>query len=102
MDIVNAIARVRFSSARPQRVQLHRAGPVRVELICMEPGQQLSVPAGPRTYYVITGPATVQAGGGEPQAVGPGQMALLGAEESHVIANAGEQRLVCLAAGPAG
>jgi quercetin dioxygenase-like cupin family protein len=98
MEIVNAIAKVRFASARPQRVRLARNDACVVELLCLEPGQEARVSAGMWTYYVVTGTATVTAGeqAGE---LTPGQMAVTQAGEAHTIANAGEARLVCLAAG---
>ena len=63
METVNAIARVRFSSARPQVVQLHKPGVAHVELLCMEAGQKLTVDKTPVVYYVITGSASIASAG---------------------------------------
>jgi quercetin dioxygenase-like cupin family protein len=98
METINAIAKVRFSSARPQRVQLHRSDSLQVELVCMEPGQQLRAPKGEWSYYMITGKGAVTGGGAE-QALPTGQMAVSHAGEACTITNAGEQRLVVLAVG---
>jgi mannose-6-phosphate isomerase-like protein (cupin superfamily) len=98
MDIVNAISKVRFASARPQRVQLHKDGRAPVDLLCMEPGQSLKVSAGRWGYYVITGAAQVESGG-KVSPLPTGQLAVTGEGEPHTITAAGEQRLVCLVFG---
>lgn len=98
MDIVNAIAKVRFSSAKLHRAQLHRGDGVVIELLCLEPRQKLRAQTGQWAYYVITGTATVTAGEAE-SAVPTGQLAAGAPNEKHTLANAGEQRLVCLAIG---
>ena len=107
MDLINAIAKVRFSSAKPQRVQLHKSKALLVELLCMEPGQQLSMDAGEWTYYVVTGTASVTHEG-ETSDVPTGHFAAIAPVEStgakgdssrletSVLANATERRLVCL------
>jgi mannose-6-phosphate isomerase-like protein (cupin superfamily) len=100
MDAVNAIGKVRFSSAKPQRVQLHKSAGLLAELICMEAGQELNVPAGELTYYVVMGTASISAGG-QTAEIPPGHFAATGADEAHTISNAGEGRLVCLAVGQA-
>lgn len=97
MDFVDAIAKVRFASARAQRVGLCRGGPLTVDLLCMEPGQDMNVSSGRWLYYVIKGQAKV-VGDGE-AVVSAGQMAATGPEEAHNIANVAEQRLVCIAIG---
>ena len=96
MEIVNAISKVRFTSAKPQRAQLHKQRGLQVELLCMEPGQKVQAKCGQWTYYVITGKATVTAGK-DKSAVPTGQLAAGAPDETHTIANTGEQRLVCLA-----
>jgi len=98
MEFVNAISKVRFGSAKPQRVQLHHAGLLRVDLLCMEPGQSLAVEAGQWAYYVVTGKAAVTAGDDTTE-LPAGQFAAAATGEAHTIASAGEQRLVCLVAG---
>ena len=95
MDIVNAIAKVRFASAKPQRIQLHKSDSLVAELLCFEPGQNLKVDGGPSCYYVVTGTAVIDGGGGAGE-LPAGQFATAAKDESHAIANAGEQRLVCL------
>lgn len=96
MEIVNAISKVRFTSAKPQRAQLHKQHGLQVEILCMEPGQKLQARRGQWTYYVITGEATVTSGK-DTSAVPTGQLAAGAPDEIHTISNAGEQRLVCLA-----
>jgi len=95
MDVVNAIAKARFATARPQRVQLSRAKGLKSDLLCMEPGQELSGGSGERLYYVIAGTAAV--GGADKPTLAPaGQMVVVADGEPHTIACSGEQRLVCL------
>jgi len=98
MEVINAIAKVRFSSARPQRVQLRKADGLTVELVCMEPGQKLQVKEGQWSYYVVTGTAVVTCRGNQTE-VPTGQVAVGEAGEAHSLDAAGERRLVCLAVG---
>jgi len=98
MDIVNAISKVRFASARPQRVHIARNDNYLVEVLCMEAGQETKVTDGPWTYYVVMGTARIAAGGRAGE-LSPGQTVTTGPEEVHALANAGEGRLVCLAIG---
>ena len=96
MDIVNAIAKARFSAAGPQHVQLHRESGLRVLLLCMEPGQEARVRTGQWTYYVVAGSARLS--WKDQVAVSPaGQAAISSPDEPNVLANPGEGRLVCLA-----
>ena len=67
---VNAIAKVRFSSARAQRVHLADAGGAKVELLCLEGGQEMTL-SGPSAH-------------------------LLGVETDVTLTNLNEQRLICL------
>ena len=99
MDILNAIAKVRFASSRPQRVQLAKGGPAPIDLLCMEPSQKLKVPAGRRAYYVVTGAARVESAATAATDLAPGQFALTAEDEAHTISAAGDQRLVCLVIG---
>ena len=96
MDVVNAISKVRFSSARPQRVQMSRSPGLTAELLCFEPGQELKLNGGPACYYIVTGAAKMDSGG-EDADLAAGQFAAVEKGEAHTIACAGEQRLVCLA-----
>lgn len=98
MNVINAIAKARFSAARPQRITLHEVDRFRAELLCMEAGQSADVhePAG-WWYYVITGQAGIGRQNGELTAVPAGQCALTAADEPHRVRNDGPGRLVCLA-----
>ena len=97
MEFVNAIAKARFSSARVQRVQLHRDEFLAVELLCFEPGQQLTAQGGRSVYYVVAGAAKFRSGDVE-RDLPTGQMAAA-RDEPHHITNAGEHRMLCLAVG---
>lgn len=96
MDLVNAIAKVRFSSAKPQRVHLHKSQTLLAELLCMEPGQRRKVDRGQWAYYVITGAAAITIRD-KTDSLSAGQFAAVGPGEPHTVANAAEHRLVCLA-----
>jgi len=98
MDILNAIAKARFGSAKPQRIQLHKGLELSAELLCLETGQELRVPGGERTYYVITGSATITSAGSKAE-LQTGQLAACGLREQHTISNATDKRLVILAVG---
>lgn len=98
MDLVNAIAKARFSSVKPQRVQLHKNQSLQVDLLCFEARQELTVEDGHWGYYVITGSSTITSG--ETVNVVPqGQLVVIEGEQ-HVVANREERRLVCLVFGP--
>jgi len=94
MDIINAIAKVRFNSARPQRVQLVKCEGYVCDLLCLEPGQELNG-TGQCAYYVITGngQAKVKA---ESRELSLGHFVYCREGESHTIINSSEQRLICL------
>jgi len=96
MNLVNAIAKVRFGSVKAQRVQIHKGKALLVELLCMEPGQDVRGDSGEWRDYVITGTAEV-ASGGSGRSLSTGHFAAAGADEPHTVANAGEGRLICLA-----
>jgi len=100
MDVMNAIAKVRFASARPQRVFLARNATYTVEMLCMEAGQETQGAGGPSTYYVVMGAARITTANGANE-LSAGQTAVTEPDEAHTLANAGEGRLVCLAVGPA-
>jgi mannose-6-phosphate isomerase-like protein (cupin superfamily) len=95
MDAVNAIAKVRFASAKPQTVHLHKGRRFAADLLCMEGGQKLEVAASERLYYVVTGSAVLRSGGSE-TVLPAGQLGATAGDESHQIANTGPQRLVCV------
>jgi len=98
MKTINAIAKVRFASARPQRVQLSQDAELTVELVCMEAGQAMEVRGGHWNYYVIAGSGQI-AGDGTGEPLVAGQLTVLDAGERHVLTNTGEARLILLAAG---
>ncbi len=95
METINAIAKVRFATAKPQMVRLHKGSRLAAELLCMEPGQKTGVSDEERIYYVVTG--TARLGAGETETTIPaGQLAATTDEQAHHVANADDQRLVCL------
>lgn len=95
MNAVNAVAKARFASARPQSAHLHEGGAFDLELLCMEAGQEMRITSGEWAYYVVMGQAEVSCGE-QASAVSTGHLASFGANESHTIANRGAGRLVCL------
>lgn len=96
MDVINAIAKVRFSSAKPQHVQLHKSQALQAVLICMEAGQELAVEAGQWMYYVVTGSARI-AGDAKTADMQAGHMAATERGERHTLANPTDRRTVVLA-----
>ncbi len=98
MNFTNAIAKVRFASAKPQKVTLNKSDQLTGELLCLEPGQNIKVTSGQWNYYVITGTATIVAGG-ESTDLPTGHFAGSQTDEMHTISNDGEQRLIMLAVG---
>ncbi len=98
MDVINAIAKIRFSSAKAQRVQLHRCVGFASDLLCLEPGQDFSS-AGRCSYYIIAGSGVLQAGKNKKD-VNPGNFATCEEDESHTLVNSSEQRLICLVVSP--
>ena len=96
MDMVNAIAKARFSSARAQRVPLHKTPALHADLLCMEAGQSLDVPdEGAWTYYVISGTVAI----GQQQSASLPQGHSLCVEGPHHIRNVDQRRLILLAVG---
>lgn len=95
MDLVNAIAKVRFNSARPQRVQLGRSRQFACELVCLEPGQEV---AGTQrcSYYVVAGNGLVKTAAG-PKDVTLGHFLCFEEGDSHILVNSSDQRMICLA-----
>ncbi|MFP4140901.1 MAG: hypothetical protein ACOCWV_05930 [Planctomycetota bacterium] len=98
MDIINAISKARFSSAKAQCVQLSRDGQLTSQLVCMEPGQTLTVEKGQWSYYVVTGEVEVSAGG-ESTRLPTSQLATTAPDETHKLSTPGERRAVVLAIG---
>jgi len=96
MELVNAIAKARFASARGQRVVLHKDESLQIDLLCLEPEQELSVARGQWTYYVVKGTAGIGADETEGNLTA-GQMAVSARNEKHTVRNIGQQRLVCIA-----
>ena len=101
MNTVNAIAKARFGTAKPQRIQLHKGGGLLVELLCMEAGQKLSLDSGQWVHYVVTGKASLTEGG-QTTELPTGQLAAASQDRKHTVANVGEGRLVILAAARTG
>jgi len=95
MDVLNAIAKVRFNSARPQRVQLLKCDDFVCELLCLEPGQEQTA-TGRCAYYLIAGSGQIKAGE-DVQAADLGHFVSCAKGERHSIVNSSEQRLICLA-----
>lgn len=101
MDLVNAIAKAKFSSALPQRIPLHAAAKYQIEMLCLEAAQEVRVGGGVWAYYTITGTATLLSGDKSLQ-VPPGQLAWSEPGEPHRLINRGDSRLVCLTISQAG
>ena len=96
MDMVNAIAKARFSSAKAQRVPLHKTGALHADLLCLEAGQALDVPeASAWTYYVISGTAAI----GQEQSASLSQGHSLCIQGPHNIRNVAPGRSILLAVG---
>jgi len=91
---INVSGKVRFSSARPQRVHLIDCTTSSIDLLCMESQQQMQVPATPVVLYVIIGMATITDGD---QQVDLEVGHVYAPEPGGNIMNNAEQRLVCLA-----
>ena len=98
MDFVNAISKVRFGSAKPQRIQLSKAGRFQAEMLCMDPRQRITVRTGQWMYYVVTGSAEVTVDE-QTTSVATGQFAASAPGEVHTIVAAGDHRMVCMVFG---
>ncbi|MCD6378748.1 MAG: hypothetical protein J7L99_07865 [Planctomycetes bacterium] len=98
MEHINAIAKVRFNSARPQRVHLGKSDDFTCDLLCFEPGQEYS--ATERcAYYFIAANGVLKAGK-EKKNVAMGHLVIFEKDQPHTIINTSEQRLICLAISP--
>ena len=95
MNVVNAIAKVRFATAKPQRISLDKSDELCTELICMEQGQSLSVKSGDCVYYVVTGEGQFTIGD-DTEELSPGSVAFAGPGESHTLTASGEARLITI------
>lgn len=98
VDVFNAITKVRFNAAKPQRVRLRKGEDFCCQLLCLEAGQEVTA-SGPCGYYVIAGLGAVRHGA-ESRPLSIGSFASCEDGESHVLANGSEQRLICLAVTP--
>lgn len=97
MNVTNAIAKVRFSSARPQRVQVARFAQYACDLLCLEPKQELTG-TGPCGYYVVAGSGQIRSGkDSKPLSMGIVVDFMQG--ETYLLVNTSEQRLICLVIG---
>ena len=94
MTPINAIGKVRFSSAKGQRVHLVDAEGVAADLLCLEQGQELSPGKGPAVVYVIAGTAAVICQGKQTR-LPTGHIVCT--DENCKLTNIGEQRAICLA-----
>ena len=94
MNVVNVISKVRFNSARPQRVNLEKSGGVICDLLCLEPGQE-NDGGQAWAYYVIAGSGQLKTSQGKSELV-MGCLAVLDNGQAHAIVNGPEQRLICL------
>jgi hypothetical protein len=93
MEPVNAIAKARFSSARPQRVNLLSDGAVSAELLCLEKDQRMPVCGPSAILYVVGGSGTlIRTDGQDSLPVGH----VVSLDSQSTLANLGEQRLICL------
>jgi mannose-6-phosphate isomerase-like protein (cupin superfamily) len=99
VDVVNAIAKVRFSAAKCQHVILQKAPGLTVSLVCMQGGQTAKLPAGPCTYYVVTGSADL-AHAGKTVSLAPGHSVTAAPGEVHQLTCRSEDRLVCIVVRP--
>ena len=98
MSDVNAISKVRFSSAKAQRIQLLKSKAVKSELLCMESRQQITGKPGEWLYYVISGKGELSSENYISE-LSAGQLAAMEAGQDHTLTNSGEGRLICLAVG---
>ena len=98
MNFANAIAKVRFASAKPQRVILAKNSHLTAELLCLEPGQEMKITSGQWNYYVITATGSFSSNE-QVEDVPTGQFAASDPGETHTLANNTEQRLIILAVG---
>lgn len=93
MTPINAIAKVRFSSAKAQRVHLIQGQAVEADLLCLESQQEMPLQGDGSVLYVVTGTATLIGPQGR-DTLPAGQ--LVGTDADRTLANISEQRLVCL------
>ncbi len=98
MEVINAIARIRFNSAKAQRVQLNRFEGFACDMLCLEPGQEFSS-VGRCAYYFIAGTGVIKAGKSS-KAVDMGNFVACEADEPHTVVNSSEQRLICMVVSP--
>jgi uncharacterized cupin superfamily protein len=94
MNVVNVISKVRFNSARPQRVNLEKSGGLVCDLLCLEPGQE-NAGGQACAYYVIAGSGQLKTSQGKSDLV-MGTLAVIDSGQAHTIVNSLEQRLICL------
>ena len=93
MTPTNAIAKIRFSSAKPQRVHLAESDRLASELLCLESGQRMKVSDPNTILYVILGTAEIE---DDDRKVSVQTGCLVAPGMKFTLTNAGEQRLVCL------
>ncbi len=98
MEVINAIAKIRFNSAKAQRVQLNRFEGFACDMLCLEPGQEFSA-TGRCAYYFIAGTGVIKAGKTKKE-VNMGNFVACQNDEAHTIVNSSEQRLICMVVSP--
>ncbi len=74
---------------------MYRCPDFACDLVCLEPGQELSA-AGRCAYYIVAGSGDLKAGKAT-QAVKMGLLATCDDGETHRLVNSSEQRLIFLA-----
>ncbi len=98
MDVKQLADLVRFSPEALQKVNVHASANLRVNLLCLGPGQSEAAHTHEGTdkvYYVMSGSATVTVGN-ESRQVGPGDAVLAPPDISHGVINDGEERFTAL------
>ena len=98
VNVVNAISKVRFASAKPQRVLLSKGHGLVAALLCLEAGQETVGEKGRWSYYVMAGVAEIKADA-KAATLSAGQLAAADPGERIAISNTGEGRLIVLAVG---
>lgn len=94
MNVVNVISKIRFNSARPQRVNLEKCEGMACDLLCLEPGQE-NAGGHACAYYVIAGSGQLKSSQGSHE-LSMGSLAAIATGQAHTIVNGPEQRLICL------
>jgi len=100
MSFVNALAALRFSADKMQKVNLFETSHMFCDMYCLEPGQAQKPHAhagATKFYYVVEGRAAVTLGA-ETRELGPGELAWSAPGENHGVENRSTARCVLLVA----